>query len=237
MLVCKNRFRLVFAGLLCVTLVSLATPGFAGPLSLTDLAYNDGFGPASGAWKGTATFSGGLGFSATVDYAVFAPGTFGDFLTEQGIGFADPTDQSQLVYAYQVNYNAASFGAISSNTVGLDGDETIGMVGSIPKALVAGANYDPSNGANQGTSVGWDYFSGSTAIFSGPPKKSTILFFTSPDVPEYDYASLLHLGGPAPQLVASPSNVPYVVPEPACLTLLLIGSISGIQLIRRRTAR
>ena len=239
MLAFNNRFWFVSAGILCVALGGFAELGYAaGPLTLTDEVYDDGNGPSAGAWKGSASFSGNFGLSAIVDYAVFGPGKFGDFLTEQSIAFVDPTDQTHFVYAYQVLYDAGSL-SINNNTVGLDGDETIGLVSHIPKALVAGTDVDPSNGANQGgTSVSWDYNDGSNAIFNGPPKKSTILFFSSPQVPEYDKAALLHLGAPTPQDVASPSNqLPPPggdVPEPSAFLLLLLGGVGLLRQLRSR---
>jgi len=231
MLAFRNNFAFCFAGILCIALIGVAGNAQAGALMDTANAFDDGNGPTSGAWKDSVSYSGGVGFSATLEYAVFGPGKFADFLSENSIAYADPTDPTHLVYAYQIEY-LAGFGSISASTVALDGDETIGIVGNIPKGLV-GADADPASGNNQGgTSIAWNFVDGSTALFTSPPKTSTILFFTSPQIPELDTASLFNIGGPAPQMVASPSN--QFIPEPASLTLLLVGGASVLGLMRRR---
>src|SRR4051812_44653540 len=76
------------------------------------------FGNALGGFSGTALFNAaqlGLTFSASVDYAVYAPGQFN--LTFPG---QDPSAGSQFVYAYQLsNVGLATQRPIQSLSVGI----------------------------------------------------------------------------------------------------------------------
>ncbi len=162
-------------------------------------------GGAMPAFTGTQFFDDnffGFTVSANVDYAVFAPGAFGAAFPGQ-----DPSGGAHYVYAYQID-NLDT--AITKLTVGLDGDETLGAIGSVADP----GTVDPSAALYVGagpTSSAWDF----TGLGTG--QSSAVLFFTSAQAPE------LH----SSTVAAAWSNshdLPSPLPEPATLTLLALGA-------------
>ena len=150
----------------------------------------------------------GFTVSANVDYAVFAPGTF---------PFADPSGGSDYVYAYQIDNLDTN---IVQFTVGLDGDETLGSIGSIPD----GASTNPDVSAYVGagpTSAAWDF----TGF--GSAQTSDVLFFTSAQAPE------LHSSTVSAQW-ANSHDLPSPLPEPATLSLLALGAAVSFTGRRRK---
>lgn len=173
------------------------------------LAANSG--AALPGFTGTQLFDdnfAGFTVSANVDYAVFAPGTF---------PFADPSGGAHYVYAYQIDNLDTN---ITKLTVGLDGDETLGSIGSIADVGAV----DPSAALYVGagpTSAAWDF----TGLGNG--QSSAVLFFTSAEAPE------LH----SSTVAAAWSNshdLPSPLPEPATLSLLALGTIASCSGRRRR---
>jgi hypothetical protein len=91
--------------LVAVTLLASAHFGYAGPLATTTRALNDGFGPDSGRWHGSVSLSGTAPFgsnavTADVEWAAFAPGKFALYLADEGLAGPDPSDGTDVIYAY-----------------------------------------------------------------------------------------------------------------------------------------
>ncbi len=160
-------------------------------------------GGAIPAFTGTQFFDDdffGFTVSADVDYAVFAPGTF---------PFADPSGGSHYVYAYQIDNLDTD---IVQFTVGVDGDETLGSIGSIAD----GGSNSPTAVLYVGagpTSAAWDF----SGFASG--QTSDVLFFTSAEAPELDSATVSAAW-------ANSHDLPSPSPEPATLGLVALGVLS-----------
>lgn len=221
---------------LAALLVSAASQVQAGPLATTPLAFNDGNGPDGGIWRGSFTATGGptIGneFTATIDYAVFPPGRFQQYLTDNGFLGSDPSGVGDAVYAYQVSSVTSATPGIGQLSVGLDTGDLLSSIGSV---VGNAGEVTPTTSANQITSAFWS--------FSGSPLTggdvSEILVITSPSEPELDTLQLT-------SGVASP-NATYLVPsltdsigtfreipEPATASLLAVLA-TGLLPSRRRS--
>ena len=186
----------------------------AGLLSANSAGAMPGF-------TGSTNFSGGMStftVNADVDYAVFAPGDFG-----AAFPGLDPSGGTEYVYAYQIHNLDTN---VLRLTVGLDGDEPLGTISSIPDVGLV----DPSDALFVGlpapaTSAAWD-FSAPNSIPIGT--SSAVLFFTSAAGPEYDSATV-EAAFPASQPLPSP------LPEPASLGLMAMGlALMGSRQLTRK---
>ena len=86
--------RFVLQALVAACWALVGSQAVAGPLSTTNLALNDGFGPDAGRWHGTVSIAGaafGDTVVAEVDWAAFAPGKFQLYLNSQAIAQVDPS--------------------------------------------------------------------------------------------------------------------------------------------------
>jgi PEP-CTERM motif len=181
------------------------------------LAANSG--GAIPAYTGTQFFDAnfsGFTVSANVDFAVFAPGAFDAAFPGQ-----DTSGGTDYVYAYQI---ANLDTDITKLTVGLDGDEPLGVIGSIAD----GGSTVPTNSAYVGagpTSSAWD-FTGPGALANG--STSDILIFTSAAPPEWDSATVSASW-------FSTQDLPSPVPEPASLVLMAMGL--GLTCVRKHSRR
>ena len=152
---------------------------------------------------------------ADVSYAVYEPGAFDLIYPGQ-----DPSGGSDYVYTYQIT-GAGS--GISTFTVGLDGNESLGSVGFISEGSVV----DPIDALFVGdapTSVAWDFVPGTLV----DEATSALLFFTSPNPPEADTATLV--AG-----LADTRKLPSPTPEPSTLGLLAVGLAGGVRSRRQST--
>lgn len=85
------------AVIVCCFVLLMGVTAQAGVLATHPDAYNDGSGPAGGAWRGTAPFANGS-LAGTVDWAVFTASVFNtDFA---GGGYVAPA--GELVYTHQI---------------------------------------------------------------------------------------------------------------------------------------
>jgi hypothetical protein len=209
------------------TTMTVASEATAGPLATSNFALNDGFGPDAGRWHGSANVMGaafGDTLNAQVDWAVFAPGKFQLFLNSQGIAQVDPSGPNELIYVYQITSVTDALPGIDALTVGIDSSDGRGMV-SAPAFVLTGAPSEksPSSGGDNTTSMAW-FFNGAEL---DPGDISSLLVFTSPFSPEYDFLSVNSglAGPPVSPLVPSPSDRRFVaeVPEPSSLLLGLLG--------------
>ncbi len=226
-----------FSFFLAIMLAVGLSTAQATTLQTTTHAYNDGTGPSAGVWQGIQSYSNFFIFDtldADVEFAVFAPGNFQNFLNENGIVFADPVP-SEYIYAYQVTRIGAGSSGVSNFTVGLNSDEQLGSSGVtfVPAATSHGTYplvpvQDPSPGGTGG-GPGVDSSSVWATIPSFPAGTVTgILFYSSPQVPELGFSTVA--AGIAAQSI--PNSLPNPVPEPATLGLLILAG--GLGLISRR---
>lgn len=188
-----------------------AVMAFGGAAHAGLLASNSG-GAIPG-FTGTQFFDDnflGTTVSANVDFAVFAPGTFNTAFPGQ-----DPSGGSDYVYAYQIENLDTD---ISTFTVGLDGDETLGVIGFIGDVGLT----DPTDSSYIGagpTSAAWDF----TGFSNGG--NSAVLFFTSAQAPELHSATVAAAWSNSHEL-------PSPLPEPATLGLMTLGL--GLACVRKR---
>lgn len=223
-----GRVRLIAVSSLCLTLsltigLSQAT---AGPLSTTNFALNDGFGPDAGRWHGSVVVAGGAfgdTLVAEVDWAAFGPNKFQLYLNGEGIAQVDPSGPNEVIYVYQITSVTSASPGIDTLTVGLDPTDGRGVV-SAPSFVPTGAatEQSPASGGDNNTSMAW-FFNG-TELLAGDT--SSLLVFSSPFAPEFDFLQVNSgLAGPVVSpLVASPSDrlFQFDIPEPSSLALGLV---------------
>jgi hypothetical protein len=204
--------------LLTGALALCATQAFAGPLAV-DTTSIAGF-------HGTTPFQGydlshnPSGLTGTIDYAVWAPGTFpGTFA-----GFS----ASDYVYAYQAHetgpaplssVSIALTGPADTLNIGdFTGDNGFGLVSGSPSNL---AYILPLDSAN------W-------AMFVPQGGSSDGLAFSSPNGPIMSTGSTID-DGTVGFVMPVPSPNPNRVPEPGTLTLASCGvAVFVLQWLRRR---
>jgi hypothetical protein len=197
----------------------------AGPLPLNPDAIPG--------WTGTSTVNSGLiagkTLTASVDWAVFAPGKFDLYF---GAG-ADPSNGTQYVYAYEPTNTGSTVNVsqkINGFTVGLIAGATFSNIGYLP---VANGNYGvlPSTSSFGGTSSArWNYTAPTLALVGGS-NVSQVVLFTSPEGPTKISASIL--GGGLNATTTSANFVPTPIPEPSTFVLMAIAGSVAV-LLRRK---
>ena len=191
--------RIGLAGLTFAALLACGGATHAGILAANSGGAIPGF-------TGTQFFDDvffGFTVSANVDYAVFAPGTFNAAFPGQ-----DTSGGTDYVYAYQIENLDTD---ILAFTVGLDGDEPLGVVGFISDVGLIDSTASSYTGAGP-TSAAWDFNTGTLSIGNS----SAVLIFTSAAAPEWDSATV----------AADWSNsqeLPSPLPAPATLGLMAMG--------------
>lgn len=222
-LACTDLTAQTIIAIATVLSVSLAT---AGPLSTTNLALNDGFGPDAGRWRGSVSIVGaafGDTVVAEVDWAAFAPGNFQLYLNSQAIAQLDPSGPGEVAYVYQITSVTNANPGVDTLTVGLEAADGRGVV-LAPTFVPTGAGTEksPNSGGDNGTSMAW-YFNGSELQVGDT---SSLLVFTSPFAPEFDFLQVSSgvASPPVSPLVASPSDrlFRFEIPEPSSIILALV---------------
>ena len=223
----SNRARLSIVLIAAFAAMSGPRLANAGPLSVTAFALNDGFGPDLGTWHGSASIAAqffGDAVVADVDWAVFEPGKFQQYLNGQAIAQVDPSGPLELTYVYQITKVGTAVPGIDTLTVGVDLADARGTI--LPPTFVptgAATEKTPTSGGDNNTSMAW-FFNGHELHVGDT---SSLLVFTSPFAPELDFLQVNSgLAGafPIPPLVASISDRihEFDVPEPAAGALALL---------------
>jgi hypothetical protein len=192
---------------LCSVSVASAVVGLAGH----PLAYNDGNGPAAGAWTGSTPFVKGT-LQGYVDWAVFGPGVF------PYAGYT-PTG-GELTYAYQIYETGTA--PLSSFAVALtDLGDNIGTFNDLSGNLPA------SSSLVSMASATWQ--------FSGIPSggNSQGLAFSSVRVPQTLFGVVIDTGQ-SQYVVPLPSPSSTSIPEPG--SILALGASALMLAGRRRSA-
>lgn len=228
------RVGLAFVLSCAVSLIVVPQAG-AGPLSTTNFALNDGFGPDAGRWHGSVTIMGaafGDTLLAEVDWAAFArpangdPGKFQLYLDDQGIAQVDPSAPGEVIYVYQITSVTNAIPGVDTLTVGIDASDGRGGV-IAPTFIPTGAPTEksPLGGGDNNTSMAW-FFDG-TDFQVGDT--SSLLVFTSPFAPEFDFIQVNSglAGAPVSPLTASPSDRLFrsEVPEPSTVVFLSLAAL------------
>ncbi len=210
-----SKFSLM---LTAAVIVGLAGSVLAGPLATDGAAYNDGNGPAAGAWRGTTPMVGtgaSVGLVADVDWCVYGPGSYP--------GTAYSPDANEFVYAYQISVGGTV--AVTQLTVGMLDSNEANDIGSDATLVDGVETPNPS-------------------FFLNPPPNLTEALWVFPGIAVGDdtdalvYSSVnapLMFGGSiidGGKFVAGPLPSPSdLIPEPATMSLLALGAIG---LIRRK---
>jgi len=180
-----------------------------GPIAVASAAH-DLPGLGTPLLSGSASYVTGSN-SATVDYAVFAPGDFTG---------TDPSGGAEYVYAYQFFVNVGS-NPLYLATIAVDDPDAanqaaLGTTSGVAPGLLS---LDPV-----GTKSFVSLFN-PTVVTAG--SNSQVVLFTSPNPPTYGTTSVTFVAAPA---VVSATLIPTPLPEPATMVLLAMGGL----LIRRR---
>lgn len=178
----------------------------------TDPAYVD---PSSIVWRGTKTFDYSTFIHSTVDYCVYAPGTFpyGSYTLDSGASYTPAANE--FVYAYQI-HNMVDSVSLSLLSVKMLDSNKANDIGYLTVAGVA-----PSASAFDATApnrlaANW-YYDGAGLTAN---QSTYYLIYSSINVPLWNTGTIQNHGDSATNDLPSPANY---IPEPATLTLLALG--------------
>lgn len=201
-----------------VVLLIVSGAASAGVLATDSAAYVDGTGRA---WSGSTDLDSGImingiALKGTVDWCVYAPGSF------HFTGYT-PT-AGEFVYAYQIELKGTSVAELFTVAM-LDGNKAnnIGSFDLTGDRTPNGAYFENPGHANL-LAADFEWAPGLT-----PGQKTAGLVFSSINAPLDWVGTLTDSGQAADGWVPSPSNV---IPEPATMGLLAVGMVVG--LLRRK---
>jgi len=195
------------------------------------------------ALTGSQAFSGTVGFfsiNATVEYAVYAPGTFSTSDAAHLNFPADFSAGSEYIYAYEVFNTGAGFSNknITSLSVGLfpgGVSNNAVLIGNVADPQSPGVspvqfNFNPAAAGSPKSSAFWN-FSSTPGQQLATGLHSDILIFASPNPWSFKISSML--GGSA---TAASALLPSPVPEPATFALAIMAAFGlvGFRFLRRR---
>ena len=209
-----TKIRSFFTALAVVSL--LASSSFAGTLATTPGAFDDG----SMVWQGSVAYDNTLGLNGTIDYVVMTAANFAANFPTAGtpasgttLSPSGYTAGDDLVYLYQVN-NAGGF-SVSAQIVGIDNPaNTIGEFRETASDIESSLY-----GFDIGGNAIWNF----SVPFIAGGQSSTILAFSSPNVPEFGASITVNGGTLAFSSVPTPSATP--IPEPASIAMLALGTM------------
>ena len=226
---------------LCAALVAVLISGtaVAGPLT-TDPNAIPG-------WQGSTPFNATLGGSVlvtNVDYAVYAPGQFGNSVAMGAPGHTpfDPSGGTDYVYAYEILNTGGNSkvltlsvgldylnGAVPTSATSIGHDPNTPELGTAPTGTSA-AIFNPAVGTKQNGRWSWSSIGGLVA-----GGHSDILIFSSPFGPQMYQSTVAGIGVSTPN---TPGNVlPSPTPEPTTAALAAIGGVcllAAARTFRRR---
>lgn len=199
-------------------------------------AYNDGNGPENGAWYGSAPYANST-LSGSVDWAVFTPSQFTAAFGGSGSGF-QPT-ANELVYTYQI-INAGSSDASSLSMTLFPGPaDNIGSFSTLPGTVPTGSALNSPTAMLPFGSAGWSFGATSqdpnATTIPGNGDSSVGLAFSSPNSPDLVWGGSLiddGLNASTNTLLATPSDIQVIVPEPS--TTILLAAAAILLGLRRR---
>ncbi len=216
-----------FLALIAVLSLLIVAPVQAGVLNNHALAFNNGAGPAGGAWTGSDVFNNGLPFPnnliGNIDFSVFEVADFDTAFP--GSGYV-PGAGDGLVYAYQLENQGNFF--VSAQIVGIS--NIANAIDNFPSGAVAPVEVAP------GVSI-FDTGGNAVWLFSAQNiqtgENSTILVYSSPNVPELGTGLGITVDGGTVGITTVPTPSSTAIPEPGTVALLGIGMI-GLMTRRRR---
>jgi len=226
-----TAFFLSLVGCLCI-----AVNAYAGPLSITTLAFNNGNGQdVSGRWQNsellTITTPSPFGdINGTVEYAVFAPGVFQTFAdAEFGSGtYTIPESATNYTYAFQF---VPTVGTVESLNAGYDTGVPSGIPTAKPGWLAGSGDRSPvllASFLNTNSAV-WGY--GPAAGTS--TDVSDIVYYLHPNPPKPDQVTLRGSFGSG-QADSGPIDFASPIPEPSSVLLAFVGIASAAIFRKRR---
>ena len=178
----------------------------------TDPAYVD---PSSVVWQGTKAFDYAPFIHSTVDYCVYAPGTFpyGSYTLDSGASYTPAANE--FVYAYQLHNLTSSVSLTLLSVKMLDSNKAnnigyLSVAGLVPSA----SEFDAA--APNRLVANW-YYDGA-GLTSG--QSTYYLIYSSVNVPLWNVGTIQNHGDSATNDLPSPANF---IPEPATLTILALG--------------
>jgi len=202
----KSRFLALTAMFSILTAATLQ----AGVLTSPTGAYDDGVT----VWAGSTPYSNG-GLFGTIDYKVM---TAADFVTE--FPTSTYTPGNTMVYLYQVNNDGTH--SVSAEIVGISNPaDTIGQFVNAPGEVAP----DQMGFGGSGTAF-WNFL---PFVLMG--ESSSILTFSSPNVPMFGASITVNAGTIAVSQVPTPSATP--IPEPTGLVLVAAGLLAFVGRYRR----
>jgi hypothetical protein len=226
-----------YTGMFSVLVLACSRVAMGDLLPSDPYAYSDG----TTTWSGSQAFynpvdPGSLVISATVDYAVYAPGKF-----QESFGTATTlTDTSDYVYAYQLfDGNVAGNTTISTFSVGFTGhydgeggNKLPANIGYVPDFPGSPAGVQPSTSqfGPPGVAQQAQWLFINTPAPVPPGGYSDVLIYTSPYPPHFDSGTVASGGDSAIEPLPSP------VPEPATALLLPVAAVwlLAVRVFRRK---
>jgi hypothetical protein len=210
---------------ICSFVLLIGATAEAGILAVHPFAYNDGNGPAGGAWRGTASFANG-DLAGTVDWAVFTANAFN--VAFGGGGYVAPA--GELVYAHQIFTTDTIPPIVGSSgmSITLNGNPA-GNGGSFSAGGVTGvaafaAFADPSL-------ADWTLVTETDAL-----TPSEGLVYSSPNRPELTGIPILVDGGIS-AATSLPVGIPGPNPIPEPTTWIMAFVATVLLLVDRRDRR